>query len=437
MENRKVLRLFGNWLRAALSLGLLGSAVASGTAASAQTLVLRGGSVYASPDAAPLPDAVVVVSGGAISAVGSASDVQIPPDARVIDCAGKTVVAGFWNSHVHFTEAVWKSAANGPAAPLTAHMQEMLTRWGFTTVWDLGSNPADALPLRRRVNAGEVLGPNIFLLGSIFPKDGHPAYLPAELKLPEIADPDVSAQLARSYLGMGLDGIKLFTGSFKGEDKPVVNMDVAVAKAAVDVAHAQGKPVFAHPQNKTGVDTVIAAGVDVMARRIEDIRDHAPEQVLPDIRLVRADKDQVGIDRLRDGEHFDRRVTHPRHAFGLDTVVLDPGVTAQITAVTVNQLRQFAENGGVVLFGTDIGFTKVYDTTLEYELMHRALSERQVLATLTTDPAQYFKAAKKGRVERGFDGDLVVLDGDPMADVRNLAKVAYTIRAGQIIYQKP
>ena len=49
--------------------------------------------------------------------------------------------------------------------------------------------------------------------------------------------------------------------------------------------------------------------------------------------------------------------------------------------------------------------------------MHRALSERQILASLTTNPAQYFKAAKKGRVEKGFDADLVVLDGDPMADV--------------------
>src|SRR5205085_2247158 len=80
------------------------------------------------------------------------------------------------------------------------------------------------------------------------------------------------------------------------------------------------------------------------------------------------------------------------------TVVLDPNVTAQITAATVNQLRQFAENGGLVLFGTDVGFTKLYDTTLEYELMHRALGERQVLASLTTNPATYFKAAKKGRV---------------------------------------
>ena len=69
--------------------------------------------------------------------------------------------------------------------------------------------------------------------------------------------------------------------------------------------------------------------------------------------------------------------------------------------------------------------------------MRRALTERQVLASLTTNPASYFKAARKGRVEQGFDADLVVLDGDPIADVRNLARVAVTIRKGQVIYQKP
>ena len=69
--------------------------------------------------------------------------------------------------------------------------------------------------------------------------------------------------------------------------------------------------------------------------------------------------------------------------------------------------------------------------------LHRALSERQILASLTTNPARYFKAAKKGRVEKGFDADVVVLDGDPLADVKNLAKVAWTIRAGKVIYQKP
>jgi len=87
--------------------------------------------------------------------------------------------------------------------------------------------------------------------------------------------------------------------------------------------------------------------------------------------------------------------------------------------------------------GTDIGFITIYDTSVEYELMHRALSEKQILASLTTNPAQYFKAANKGRVEKGLDADLAVLDGDPMTDVSNLARLAYTIRAGKVIYQKP
>ena len=57
--------------------------------------------------------------------------------------------------------------------------------------------------------------------------------------------------------------------------------------------------------------------------------------------------------------------------------------------------------------------------------------------SLTTNPARFFKAARKGKVEQGFDADLVVLDGDPLSDVANLAKVSTTIRAGHVIYQKP
>ena len=407
--------MIANWLRTALVLSLLGLGVLRGEAANVQTLVLRGGSIYASPEAAPLSDAVVVISGGVISAVGPSREVRIPQDARVVDCAGKTIVAGFWNSHVHFTQAVWKNAASIPAAPLDDHMQEMLTRWGFTTVWDLGSDPTDSLALRNRVNSGEVPGPNILLAGDIFPKGGHPVYLPAEMKLPEAATPDEAGQMARAYMEMGLDGMKLFTGAYMG-DRPVINMDPAIAKAAVDVAHAQGKPVFAHPQNKTGVETVIGARVDVLAHTVPSEQGYTPEQL--------AQFKSQGIALIPTLSLF-------------TTVVLDPAVTARIVAATVNQLRQFSENGGAVLFGTDVGFTKLYDTALEYELMHRALSERQILASLTTNPATYFKAAKKGRVEPGFDADLVVLDGDPVADSRNLAKVAYTIRAGQIIYQRP
>src|SRR2546421_1412987 len=133
-------RMNGNLVRLAFCFFVLIGAAGASAPANAQTLALVGGNVYAAPDAAPLADAIVIASDGVITAIGSRSDVQIPADARVIDCTGKTVVAGFWNSHVHFTQAAWNNAGSAPAAPLAEHMQAMLTRWGFTTGWDVGSD---------------------------------------------------------------------------------------------------------------------------------------------------------------------------------------------------------------------------------------------------------------------------------------------------------
>ena len=230
-----------------LGVALFGQVMALGIGSSsaqvAPTLALIGGTVYASPTTPPLRNAVVVVSGGTIAAVGSRGDVQVPQGARIIDCSGRSLTAGFWNSHVHFTEPVWRQAAGAPENWLTGHMQEMLTTWGFTTVWDLGSDPGDLLPLRRHVEAGDVLGPRIFSAGSVFPKGGHPIYLPPETQLPEAATADAAIGIARNFLAQGLDGMKLFTGSYMGE-RPVVNMDATIAKAVVDTAHAQGKRVL-------------------------------------------------------------------------------------------------------------------------------------------------------------------------------------------------
>jgi len=407
--------MVSNLLRAAFCLLILNLAASTSGAEETQPLALVGAKVYSSPTAAPLLDTVVLIAGGVITEIGERGAIQVPKDGRVIDCTGKTVVAGFWNSHVHFAQPAWDNAAGASAASLQEHIQEMLTRWGITTAWDLGSDPINSLALRRRVDSGEVRGPQIFLAGAIFPKGGHPVYLPPEIQLPEAASPDEAAQMARYGLQMGLNGIKLFTGAYMG-NKPVVNMDAAIAEAAVDVAHAQGKPVFAHPQNKIGVDVVLAAKVDILAHTVPMELNYTPEQL----------------------GQFKSQGTALIPTLSLwTTVVFDPAAAARLVQDGVTQLKTFSANGGIILFGTDVGFTKIYDTSLELELMGRALSEREVLASLTTNPALYFKAAKKGRVERGFDADLVVLDGDPMVDVRNLAKVVYTIRSGQVIYQKP
>ncbi|HEX3435765.1 MAG TPA: amidohydrolase family protein [Pseudacidobacterium sp.] len=384
------------------------------SAADHSVLVCAGAKVYPSPTDPPIENATLIVNDGKIDSIAPAGRTKYAlPSALKLDCAGKVVVAGFWNSHVHFTNG-WDNAASAAAAKLEAHMQEMLTGWGFTTVWDLGSEPHNTLALKQRVESGEIAGPRILMAGDIFPKNGHPVYLPPEMQLPEAATPEEARQMAQQYVSMGLDGMKLFTGAYMG-DKPVINMDTAIVKAAAEVAHAQGKPVFAHPQNHTGADNALAGGVDILAHTI-------PTQ------------DGFTADELA---QMKRQHTALIPTLTLwTTVVPDPVIQNQLVQLGVSELKSYFSEGGTILFGTDVGFISKYDTAQEFEFMGRAMGWRDILASLTTTPSTYFKAKTKGKVEKGMDADLVVLDADPAADVRNLAKVAYTIRGGKVIYQK-
>jgi imidazolonepropionase-like amidohydrolase len=116
------------------------------------------------------------------------------------------------------------------------------------------------------------------------------------------------------------------------------------------------------------------------------------------------------------------------------TVVSDPVVANKLVDSGVEELKEYFSEGGTILFGTDVGFQTKYDTAHEFEFMGRAMPWRDILASLTSNPSTFFKEAATGRVEKGMNADLVVLDADPASDVRNFAKVAYTIRGGRIIY---
>jgi imidazolonepropionase-like amidohydrolase len=406
---------------------LLGFFLAAGMAAAAQVappagLVLTGGTVYPAPGAKPIRNAIVVIREGKIVSIGKRHKVQAPRSATVLDCSGKFIVAGFWNSHVHFTEGIWadpqgtavKAGFSCTTCLQVAHMRDMLTRWGFTTVWDLGSDPQKTLELRRMVEAGTIPGPKILMAGDIFPEHGHPVYVPAEIQLPEAATPADAQRMVRGYMYLGLDGTKLFTGSYMGQDKPVVNMDAEIVKAAVEITHELRRPVFAHPQNHAGVDVALAGGVDVLAHTI------------PTEGSLTADE----LAKIKQ-----------QHTAMTPTLTLWTTVTPNeegqkhLVQAGVDELKAFMAAGGTVLFGTDVGFTTKYDTGEEFEYMGRALTWSEVLASLTTNPATFFKASSKGRVEKGMDADLVVLDGDPATDVRNFAKVAYTVRAGKVIWK--
>jgi imidazolonepropionase-like amidohydrolase len=95
--------------------------------------------------------------------------------------------------------------------------------------------------------------------------------------------------------------------------------------------------------------------------------------------------------------------------------------------------------GGQILFGTDVGYHTMYEPTLEYDSLAKAgLTWRQVLASLTTNPAARFGVSKnRGRIAAGMAADLVVLARDPALDMRAFVDVRQTIRGGRIIYSRP
>ena len=175
-------------IAAALVLSVALTAAGAAQPSASRPLALVGGRLYAGPDVArPVDDAAVKVEDGRITAAGPRSQVALPAGISVIDCTNLTIVAGFQNSHVHFTDdRRWADAAARPAGELSAHLQAMLTRHGFTTVVDTASLLDNTLALRRRVDAGEIAGPRILTAGlGLYPADGVPYYVreavPAEV----------------------------------------------------------------------------------------------------------------------------------------------------------------------------------------------------------------------------------------------------------------
>jgi len=389
------------------------------SAAADDALVLRGATVYVDPTTAPLHDTDVVIRNGAIAAVGTNA---APADAKVLDCRGLVVVAGLHNSHVHFLGPEWEGAAKRPADALSASLRDMLTRYGFTTVFDIGSRLDDTLAIRFRIEMQELPGPRVLTAGEpLFPPDGIPIYVrdqpPELLKLmKEPTTPADAVAAVAENVSRGADAVKLFTGSIQGGGV-VKPMPVEIAKAAVAAAHKLGVPVFAHPSNAEGATIAVEAGVDVLAHTNSEgwtpalvasmLAHHTA--LVPTLKLW----------------PYEAAKEHSSAA-----------ATAQFLGDASAELTAFVRGGGEVLFGTDVGYMRDFDPTDEYAYMARAgMTPMQILAALTTAPAARFQPKLKlGRVAAGYLADLTVLDGDPAQDVEAFARVRYTLRDGRPIY---
>ena len=356
-------------------------------------LALVGGTVYVDPATDPIRSGVVIVDGDAIVAVGG----EVPSGADVIDCSGLTVTAGFWNSHVHFFERKWANAGAIPAEELERQIDEMLTRYGFTSVFDLGSMWANTRIIRERIESGEVAGPRILSTGEgLVPIGGNPPdtvlHMMGVMKtpLPEVGDAAQATAAAQKLLDQDVDGIKVF------------GIPETAIRAAAEEAHRRGKPVFAHTNTAEETMAALRAGVDVIAHTTP----RSPSPSVPSV--VKA----ALTPTLTLWKYFSR---HDRISSQAD-----------IVKTAIAQLKAWP---GDILFGTDLGAVD-YDPSEEYALMAAAgMSFPEILASLTTTPARRFGAEKSGRIAAGYQADIVAFKDNP-------AGVRYTLRSGRVIYGK-
>lgn len=376
-------------------------------------IVLLGARIYTSPFQSPIGNGVVIIRDGKIAAAGNRAQVLIPEGMGILDCSGMTIMAGFQNSHVHFSETKWNDAAKLSAEQVTNQLRDMFTRYGFTTVVDLGSYLQNTEELRDRIDSGEVVGPRILTAGSpLYPPNGVPYYvkssLPPEIvkQLPQPASAAEAVKEVDEHVAQGADVIKLFTGSWVARGQ-VLTMPLVVARAAVEEAHKKGKLVFAHPSNVAGFQIALQAGVDVLAHSVEETR---------------------GWNRsyLKEMKNDGMWLIPTLKLFKDDSNIAD----------ILREVQDYSQMHGPILFGTDVGFLADYDPTDEYLLMQRAgMDFPHILESLTTAPAKRFGESNiRGEVKVGMNADLTVVQGDPARDIHALTQVSYVFRDGRIIY---
>jgi imidazolonepropionase-like amidohydrolase len=374
--------------------------------------------LFAEPYKPPVENATILISEGKFREAGPAESIRIPEGYQVINGTGRYAIAGYWNSHVHFMEPKWNDAHQLSKDSLEHHLRQMFTSRGFVYVFDLAQIDFQNIQsIRNRVQWENLKSPTILAVGVPFTSKS-PFYI-SPLKLPELKSTEEVDTHIANQVSAGAEGIKIWTASPTG-----TRIDYLSPQLIREAATAAAKyriPLFAHPSNLKGVELAVDNGVSVLAHVAADDRLNWDSGLLQ--KMIRNEVALIPTLKL----HFwDQRMA------GISTE------NNMLIKTAIRQLSDFNKSGGLVLFGTDVGYMSDYDIEEELVQMENAgMSFDQILASLTSNPAKKFnRAGETGTVERGKNADLVILNGNPASDIRNFTKVVMTIHNGKVVFEK-
>ncbi len=384
--------------------------------------VLTGGVLIDGTGRDPIPNASVVIGDdGRIIEAGALA--RLPLDAEVHDVGGRTIMPGLMDAHVHFMlagerdfEAVFlKQTSEYMAIKATVSARNLLDA-GFTTVRDVGAPGRLALSLRDAVNAGLVPGPRILAAGRIVTAtSGHVDLLPPGVSRVDgtagrIADgPAEILRAVREQVKVGADLIKFCATG--GVMDPQLAPDVPEYSAEevqtlITEAHKMKKPVAAHVHGAEGAKIAIRAGVDTI--------EHGTMLDEEAVQLMR-EAGTVLVPTLTPSY----QVRQQGDAANLPAHVMEE--FAVTSAAHAQSLTMAIEAGVSMALGTDAG-TPFYPhglNAIELQLMvDGGLSPMATIVAATSGAAKALRVDKStGSLVPASYADLLVVDGDPLADI--------------------
>jgi imidazolonepropionase-like amidohydrolase len=410
---------------------LVARAASDGMAAMAETaaaispapsrvLAITGGTILDMTARKPVADGTVVVVDGVVTAVGPSARVPIPAEAVVVNAKGKTVMPGLWDMHAHFEQVEW-----GP----------IYLAAGVTTVRDVGNELDFIVAVRDAVAAGRGIGPRMLLAGII---DG-PG--PNGLGAVRAATPEEARQRVDRYHDAGFAQIKIYS-----------SVEAGVLRAITAEAHRLGMTVTGHVPEGLNAFTAIDAGLDQInhAQYLTAVADSNPERLIAALK-----RHKIVIDpTLALYELLARPRTQPIESFEpgikkvareLETPLSGFGSSPDVAP---QRRRQFDDEVALVgkLHRAGIPVVAGTDQSIPGHSLHRELelyvragfSPLEALQAATIVPARAMKTeGNSGTIERGKRGDLIVLDGNPLDDIRNTRRIHRVITGGRVFDPAP
>jgi imidazolonepropionase-like amidohydrolase len=352
------------------------------------TLALVGGTLIDGTGAAPVSNAVVLIAGDRIAAAGPAGTVAVPSGVRTIDVSGGTILPGFINAHVHFAfdAAHLRAWAQGGVTTVRDESASTSQIAGLKALRaEMGKDPANA----RLVSAGTMLAvPGGY--GQLF-----------------VSSPDEARRAVQREIDDGVDAVKValedgYAGT-SGLPKPTPEELAAI----VEVAHAHGLPVSGHITQGAYLAPLLAAGVDDVA--------HIPYDAMP-------------------GDGLAEVVSKGVYLVPTFTVFRNYGAP-----LNVGGLSQFVAMGGKVALGNDYGGGpgdfELGMPMFEIQTMSQAgMTPMQVILAGTANAAHVLRLDREiGTLEAGKAADVLVVGGDPLADLAALADARLVIHDGVVI----